>query len=182
MNKNYFVIGLVLIVFAAGAFFVLNDEGFLQKTSSGGNNGNGLGANGSGLVTGGVQDIVLTDETPVYAEAPYRITDTKVEGDELTVTFSTSGGCEEHDFIAYSTVLQGFMESSPVQANIYFIHEDNGDRCEREISKTIKYDLSPILDLYMEQYGRDDSIVFNLIPNLPTIDGQQVVVTVVYLP
>jgi len=174
--------GLVLIIFAAGAFFVLNGESFLQMINLGNNNGNGLGANGSGLVGGGVQEIVLTDETPVYVERPYRIADAKIEDDELTVTFLASGGCEEHKFTAYSTASQGFMESYPVQTNIYFIHEDNGDRCESEISKTVKYDITSILDLYNRQYGREDRIILNLIPNLQTIDGQQIVVRVEYVP
>ena len=42
------------------------------------------------------------------------------------------------------------------------MHEDNGDACKAIVSETLRFDLTPVLDLHRELFGRDDEIILNV--------------------
>jgi len=80
-----------------------------------------------------------------------------VRGNRLTVSFTHSGGCAEHDYELFMSP-GAFLESFPVQANLYLRHNANGDQCRALIQKEITFDLTPIGELY----GRPDPILLNV--------------------
>jgi hypothetical protein len=55
-----------------------------------------------------------------------------------------------------------FLESHPVQANLYLRHFANGDDCEAYITETVSFDLTPVGELYISQYGQPDDIIINV--------------------
>jgi len=81
----------------------------------------------------------------------------RIEGRTLLVDVSYSGGCAEHDFQLFMSPAT-FAESNPVQASLWLQHEDNDDACDAIVSETLRFDLTPVLDLHREFYGRDDVI------------------------
>lgn len=83
-----------------------------------------------------------------------------IEGDELTVGVSYSGGCREHGFKLY--MQPTFAESNPVQTNLYLSHNGNGDPCRALISESLTFDIRKIAELYYEQYGSYDDIILNV--------------------
>jgi hypothetical protein len=55
-----------------------------------------------------------------------------------------------------------FLESYPVQANLYLRHNGNSDACDAAINETISLNLQPIAELYTSLYGRYDEKVLNV--------------------
>jgi hypothetical protein len=91
---------------------------------------------------------------------PIEVLDGSISGDFLTVNVRYSGGCTEHWFMLY--MQPTFLESYPVRANLYMSHLDNGDACDALISRDLVFDVRKIAELYHEQYGEYDDIVFNI--------------------
>ena len=77
----------------------------------------------------------------------------------MDVTYG--GGCADHDFQLFMSP-PTFLESNPVQANLWLQHEDNDDACDGIVSETLRFDLTQVLDLHREIYGRDDEIILNV--------------------
>lgn len=84
-----------------------------------------------------------------------------IDGTSLMLALSSSGGCTEH---AYSLTMTpaAFIESYPVQANIYLRHDAKGDACRAIITDTVVFDLTPIVELYRQMYGPNGQINLNL--------------------
>lgn len=74
-----------------------------------------------------------------------------INGDTLTVSVAYSGGCADHDF-ALCWPDQSFMESEPVQAQLYVWHDGNGDACEAYPSEDVDFDLSDLRDNWRSAY------------------------------
>ena len=55
-----------------------------------------------------------------------------------------------------------FLESYPVQANLYLRHNSNGDACEALINDDLTFNLRPIAELHKTVYGKYDEIVLNV--------------------
>ena len=55
-----------------------------------------------------------------------------------------------------------FLESHPVQANLYLRHNSNGDLCEALINENVSFNLRPIAELYKSLYGQYDEIIINV--------------------
>jgi len=85
----------------------------------------------------------------------------RVHGDALEIKLYHSGGCLEHGFAVYMTP-PAFMESFPVQANLYIEHDDPGDPCDAWIGRTLRFDLRPIANAYLQGYGSLDDIRLNV--------------------
>lgn len=68
------------------------------------------------------------------------ITSTAIEGNNLLISVSYSGGCETHDFKLMSN--GAIMKSMPPQMNITLEHNGNGDSCRAMIEQTLVYDIS----------------------------------------
>jgi len=55
-----------------------------------------------------------------------------------------------------------FLESYPVQANLYLRHNSNGDACEALVNESVSFNLRPIAELYKTAYGKYDEIILNV--------------------
>ncbi|MCK4632261.1 MAG: hypothetical protein KAT79_03260 [candidate division Zixibacteria bacterium] len=78
----------------------------------------------------------------------------------LVITVSYGGGCGNHYWQLYMSP-SSFFESFPVQANLYLYHYDD-DPCKALVTTTVRFDISPITDLYFEMYDREDPIILNI--------------------
>jgi hypothetical protein len=74
-----------------------------------------------------------------------------IESHHLRVFSTHGGGCETHEFAAVAS--GGWMESSPVQINVYIAHESRDDPCRALLSPQLRFDLSPLRRAYQNAYG-----------------------------
>jgi hypothetical protein len=106
--------------------------------------------------------VIITDAPPESIPLdPFGLEGIAIVEDTITLNVTYSGGCKEHCFSLYMSPAS-FLESSPVQANLYLRHNSNGDACEAFINKTISFDLRPIAELYKSLYGIYDEIAINV--------------------
>ncbi len=84
-----------------------------------------------------------------------------ISGDEITLNLSYSGGCEEHEFELFMSP-GSFMESNPVQANLFLRHNDKDDACDAYLTTEVTFDLSRVAELYQQFYGQKDEIILNV--------------------
>lgn len=75
----------------------------------------------------------------------------QLTGDLLEAELSYSGGCANHeiDLVAFG----GWLESAPVQVNLFFSHEDNDDPCDAFPTETRRFDLRALARAYEAVYG-----------------------------
>lgn len=89
----------------------------------------------------------------------FNIENARIEGNHLILLVSYSGGCEKHDF---RLLFNGnYMKSMPPKAELFLLHDANGDACRSLIKEEITVDISAlkanndkvviILDGYKEQ-------------------------------
>lgn len=106
--------------------------------------------------------VILTnlDADSLQADA-FDLDSVSIHGDTLVVSASYAGGCRKHFFSVYM-IPDSFMESYPVQANLFLIHHGSNDPCDAIIRVTRRFDLIPVRDRYRELYGLDDRIILNL--------------------
>ena len=95
-----------------------------------------------------------------------------IQANILNLTVSYSGGCFEHDFSLYMSPA-AFMESYPVQANLYLRHQDPGDPCDAIIRQDLKFDLRPIAHLYEIMYESSAPIRLNMYHFYDSILGEK---------
>ena len=81
--------------------------------------------------------IAVQDISPVqFSELPaaqlqrdaFDLNSVNLNSNILTVNVSRGGGCTEHEYILYMNPV--FMESNPVQANLYLYHNAYNDYCD----------------------------------------------------
>jgi hypothetical protein len=122
----------------------------------------------------------ITDISPSSIHiAPFFLDTVTVTTDTISLDIGYGGGCQPHYFFLYMSP-SAFMESHPVQANIYLRHVDNDDMCEAYIQESVAFDLRPMADLYWQEYGQYDPIVLNVHEYLG--DGTGRVIQVTYEP
>jgi len=98
-------------------------------------------------------DVVIIDtDTNVdeWVNDTYELNSAEITDDTLRISVSYGGGCEEHEFTLIAS--NAFMESDPVQLNISIVHNANLDPCERWVSESYHFDLTPLKDLYLQKY------------------------------
>jgi len=82
-----------------------------------------------------------------------------IEGDNLIIHVSSSGGCSNHD---YQLIWDGsFMKSNPVQAILRLSHDENSDMCDSIVGGNISFNIGLIEKSYIESYGNGEKIVIN---------------------
>ena len=114
------------------------------------------------LGKGDQPSIIITDAPPESIQLdPFGLEGIEIVEDSITLNVTYSGGCKEHCFSLYMSPAS-FLESSPVQANLYLRHNGNGDACEAFISKPVSFNLRPIAELHKLLYGSYDEIVMNV--------------------
>lgn len=83
---------------------------------------------------------------------PYTVDGAAIVSDQLAVTVSASGGCEDHDW-TLCWPDQSFAESSPVQARLEILHDDHDDPCDAIITEDLRFDLAPLATAWHDAYG-----------------------------
>jgi hypothetical protein len=82
---------------------------------------------------------------------PLAILDARVDAGTLEVDVTYGGGCAYHDLDA--VVYTGWMESNPVQVGVAVTHDDHGDMCDALVQRTLRFDLEPLREAYVDAYG-----------------------------
>lgn len=85
----------------------------------------------------------------------------RIAGETLELEVAHSGGCREHTFDLYMAPAV-FLESTPVQANLYLRHDADGDPCRAYLRRVPRFDLRPVAQLHQILYGTQDCILLNL--------------------
>jgi hypothetical protein len=106
--------------------------------------------------------VIITDMPPDSIQLdPHDLLAVEIEGNVISIVTAYSGGCREHFFWLYMSP-SCFLESHPVQANLFLKHFANGDDCDAYITDTASFDLTPVGELYILQYGQPDTIIINV--------------------
>lgn len=92
---------------------------------------------------------------------PFRLLNANVDGDLLEIEVEYGGGCREHQFELIANP-KAFMESEPVQANIYFLHENHDDLCKALVRKKYTFSLQPLKEAFRELYPAGNALVLNV--------------------
>jgi hypothetical protein len=80
--------------------------------------------------------------------------------DILSISVSYSGGCQDHSFELIWN--EQFFESSAVQADLFLIHNNNDDVCEAYITEKLNFDISELINNYIDSYQNRDSFIINV--------------------
>jgi hypothetical protein len=105
--------------------------------------------------------VIITEQPPDSLQLdPFSLRSLSISGDTLTMTITHGGGCKEHNYTLFMSP-GVFLESYPVQANLFLRHEDNDDACDALITATLKFNLRPVADLYQYYYRGKDEIIIN---------------------
>jgi hypothetical protein len=104
-----------------------------------------------------VGSAVLANDLGGWPADPLHFRSARIVGDSLVATVSYGGGCREHTFaLVFSTV---FMESHPVQVRGLLSHDADGDLCRALLTRTLRFDLTPLKLAYRAAYAQDTATV-----------------------
>lgn len=104
----------------------------------------------------GPEIAIVTDCEP-YESDGYELYSASVDGDDLLVSVSYSGGCAEHLFrVCWDG---SFMESFPVQVRFDLQHEGNDDPCDAYPTEELRIPLTVLRDAYREGYRTEEGTV-----------------------
>ena len=116
----------------------------------------------TGNASAGENFVIITEQPPDSLQLdPFQLQSISISGDTLTLAVTHGGGCAEHDYTLFMSPA-AFLESYPVQANLYLRHEDNDDPCDALLNATLSFNLRPVADLYQYYYGGKDEIIINV--------------------
>jgi hypothetical protein len=90
---------------------------------------------------------------------PITVKDANITGDTLTLNVTHGGGCAQHDYALCYVEFGAWSDSRPVIVTTKLIHDAHGDGCEALLSKTLKFDLSPIARVYEEAFLSKGGVV-----------------------
>jgi hypothetical protein len=80
-----------------------------------------------------------------------------ISSDVLTLFVQYGGGCKPHDFRLFGS--RRFLESYPVQADVFLSHNANGDACKALISDSLRFSLQRLKETYQMYYGEKETIL-----------------------
>jgi hypothetical protein len=89
-----------------------------------------------------VRTITIREDANLLESDPFRILETEIEGDILSITVSYGGGCKDHEFTMFSSGQYG--KSYPPKLILFLKHVSNGDMCKALLTETLQFDLSSI--------------------------------------
>ena len=95
------------------------------------------------------------------ASDAFRLLEVSVSGDQLEIEVEYGGGCREHLFEIIADP-NAFLESDPVQANIYMTHESNNDLCRALVRKKLTFSLQPLKEAFRALYPNANSLTLNI--------------------
>lgn len=121
-----------------------------------------------------LNSVVITGQAPDSIQLdPFELRAIEIVGDTISLNITYVGGCKEHDFALFMSPA-AFLESFPVQANLYLRHDSHGDACEALIPTTVAFNLRPIAELYQNFYGPDGEIMINVFDYFQDEPGQKI--------
>jgi len=109
--------------------------------------------------------VIDPDRCPPFGldSEPAAIEKIEISGDLLTITIEYSGGCDYHTFSLNTG--RCFLESYPVQSDIFLVHDDPGDPCDAVVEEDRVFDLTPLKEAYWDSYGgRGDPVLLRVYP------------------
>ena len=98
---------------------------------------------------------------------PFVLNAAAITGHVLTLKVSYAGGCRDHAFKLLSS--DTFQEPAPVQLGINLFHHASQDPCEAWLTEQLRFDLSPIGELYRTVYGVDSGVVVLRLAHAPEL-------------
>jgi hypothetical protein len=103
--------------------------------------------------------LVVTEDVEAsrWPNDPVTISAATVRSDSLELSVQFGGGCRDHEF---GLITNGvFAESYPVQTWVRLAHDANNDMCRALLSRTLRFDLSPLRRLYNSSYQTSTGIM-----------------------
>ncbi len=88
---------------------------------------------------------------------PYGLKEVHLEGNVLVIRVGFSGCSADQPFQLF--MLDGFIETNPVGANVVLAHDSRGEMCEAYWERTLYYDLTPILRRFVEIHPNGGQVV-----------------------
>ena len=153
-KKASVFVSSLIVLWAAG-------YGEAQENGSGASNDTTASVSPGDVASGETklwgQIVTHPDTAAVLARDDYELNAAAISGDTLTVTVSYGGGCADHFFALDAS--EPFRESDPVQLEVTFAHDANGDACERWITQDYVFDLAPLQIRYQEEYQQDSGTI-----------------------
>jgi hypothetical protein len=106
--------------------------------------------------------IVMVDEiaSSDLSTDEARIGSAVISSDVLSLLVQYGGGCKPHDFKLFGS--RRFLESYPVQADVFLSHNANGDACKALISDSLRFSLQRLKETYQMSYGERGTILLRL--------------------
>ena len=97
---------------------------------------------------------------PAGRADPFEISRSKISRDTLHLTFSYSGGCEDHEFVIFCS--GKFTADAPFSTDILISHDAHNDTCEAMISEEVIIDIAPIKNVFRRQHPKEEARSINL--------------------
>ena len=91
---------------------------------------------------------------------PANIQGASMDGDRLSLRVTYSGGCWAHELDLYGST--AFLESYPVQADVFLSHDAKDDPCDALIREQLFYDLLPLKQAYHQAYGPEGPLLLRI--------------------
>ena len=99
------------------------------------------------------------NDIPLHSD-PAGIMDVELESDTLMLVAQAGGGCAEHDYLLFGC--HCFMESFPVQTNVFLSHDDHDDPCDAIVIDTLRFDLTPLKEVFLSYYPTDETVILRI--------------------
>jgi hypothetical protein len=121
----------------------------------------------SALVTEpGIPIEVREDADQVGVLDAIKLNGASLEGRNIKVSVSYSGGCETHTIRALASTCM--RASYPGQVYVYLQHDAAGDDCEKLIREEIAFDVTPLLEFFNIQNPEDRFYIRVITPDAET--------------
>lgn len=95
--------------------------------------------------------LIPRDDLRGWPFDPWTFVAHEIQGDTLFLEVRYGGGCREHRFALL--IDPAFMESFPVQVAARLAHDADGDPCRALLTRTLRFDLSPLREHFEASYG-----------------------------
>ena len=86
----------------------------------------------------------------------FDMNDAFIDGDDLVLSVSYGGGCEEHIF---SGCFSHFTETEPFMANVSIGHDAQGDACRGIMSEERRFSLEILKVIYQAAFGIESGVI-----------------------
>ena len=125
----------------------------------------GLGCNESALEPNVREANVVVVDDRNWGNDPFVVNSAAIEGNQLVLEVSYSGGCRDHAFTL--VISSSFRESDPVQLSAELAHNANDDICEAWLTDSRVFELDLIRTRYQQFYEPGPGRVILKIEGVP---------------